>query len=171
MLEKPRDEADARAMLFRLAGREHLVHTAVALEAPGGPGPRAALGTETTSVRFRPVGVETIAKYVATGEPLDKAGAYGIQGFGAALVESVRGCYFNVMGFPVTRVIALLEQLGWRYDFPGRLSRPSTCGDAAGRGNLVIPLTRRYYRHYSLVPKGPAHDSRDSTTLVEAVPR
>jgi septum formation protein len=122
VLEKPRDEADARAMLFRLAGREHLVHTAVALEVPGGSGPRAALGTETTSVRFRPVGIETIAKYVATGEPLDKAGAYGIQGFGAALVESVRGCYFNVMGFPVTRVIALLEQLGWRYDFPGRLS-------------------------------------------------
>ena len=122
VLEKPRDEADARAMLFRLAGREHLVHTALALEAPGAPVPRTARGIETTSVRFRPVTVEAIAEYVATGEPLDKAGAYGIQGFGAALVESVRGCYFNVMGFPVTRVLALLEQLGWRYEFPGRLS-------------------------------------------------
>jgi septum formation protein len=122
VLEKPRDEADARAMLFRLAGREHIVHTAVAIEAPGGRDERnAVLGVESTGVRFRPLGVEEIAAYVATGEPLDKAGAYGIQGYGAALVESVRGCYFNVMGLPVTRVLALFEQLGWRYEFPGRL--------------------------------------------------
>ncbi|HET6361444.1 MAG TPA: Maf family protein [Gemmatimonadota bacterium] len=122
VLGKPRDEHDARAMLFRLAGREHLVHTAVAIDAPGGQEHRAASGIETTSVRFRPLEVDEIAAYVATGEPLDKAGAYGIQGYGAALVESVRGCFFNVMGLPVTRVLALLAGLGWRYEFPGRLA-------------------------------------------------
>jgi septum formation protein len=121
VLEKPRDEPDARAMLFRLAGREHVVHTAAAIEAPGEGGRTAVLGVESTGVRFRPLGVEQIAAYVATGEPLDKAGAYGIQGYGAALVESVRGCYFNVMGLPVIRVLALLDQLGWSYEFPGRL--------------------------------------------------
>jgi septum formation protein len=121
VLEKPRDEPDARAMLFRLAGREHVVYTAAAIEAPGEGRRTAALGVESTAVRFRPLGVEQIAAYVATGEPLDKAGAYGIQGYGAALVESVRGCYFNVMGLPVVRVLALLEQIGWSYEFPGRL--------------------------------------------------
>jgi septum formation protein len=121
VLGKPRDGHDARAMLFRLAGREHLVHTAVAIDAPGGEERRGASAIETTTVRFRPLDVDEIAAYVATGEPLDKAGAYGIQGFGAALVESVRGCFFNVMGLPVTRVLALLEDIGWRYEFPGRL--------------------------------------------------
>jgi septum formation protein len=123
VLGKPRDEHDARAMLFRLAGREHLVHTAVAILAPGAGERREASAIETTTVRFRPLAVDQIAAYVATGEPLDKAGAYGIQGFGAALVESVHGCFFNVMGLPVTRVLALLEGIGWRYEFPGRLVR------------------------------------------------
>ena len=122
VLGKPRDEHDARAMLFRLAGREHLVHTAVAVDGPGGQERAAAAGIETTTVRFRILEVDEIAAYVATGEPLDKAGAYGIQGYGAALVESVRGCFFNVMGLPVTRVLGLLEGLGWRYEFPGRLA-------------------------------------------------
>ena len=122
VLGKPRDEHDARAMLFRLAGREHLVHTAVAIEAPGADERKPAAGIETTTVRFRPLEVDEIAAYVATGEPLDKAGAYGIQGYGSALVESVRGCFFNVMGLPVTRVLALLEEIGWRYEFPGRLA-------------------------------------------------
>ena len=123
VLGKPRDDHDARAMLFRLAGREHLVHTAVVIAAPGAGERREASAVETTTVRFRPLAVDEIAAYVATGEPLDKAGAYGIQGFGAALVESVQGCFFNVMGLPVTRVLALLDGLGWRYEFPGRLVR------------------------------------------------
>jgi septum formation protein len=127
VLGKPRDEHDARAMLFRLAGREHLVHTAVAIEGPRGDEPAGAdraraSGIETTLVRFRPLDVADISAYVATGEPLDKAGAYGIQGFGAGLVESVRGCFFNVMGLPVTRLLTLLEAIGWRYEFPGRLA-------------------------------------------------
>lgn len=119
VLEKPRDEAHAREMLARLAGREHVVHTGTAIAAVGG---RTASGVESTGVRFRALDAAQIEAYVATGEPLDKAGAYGIQGFGAALVESVHGCYFNVMGFPVNRVLALLEQVGWRYTFPGRLA-------------------------------------------------
>ena len=118
VLEKPRDEAHARQMLTRLAGREHVVHTGAAVTAAEG---RTASGVESTGVRFRPLDADQIEAYVATGEPLDKAGAYGIQGFGAALVESVDGCYFNVMGFPVNRVLALLERIGWRYAFPGRL--------------------------------------------------
>jgi septum formation protein len=117
VLEKPRDEAHAREMLSRLAGRGHLVHTGAAVTGEG----RTASGLECTGVRFRPLDADEIEAYVATGEPLDKAGAYGIQGFGAALVESVYGCYFNVMGFPVNRVLALLERVGWRYAFPGRL--------------------------------------------------
>lgn len=122
VLGKPRDEHDARAMLFRLAGRGHLVHTAVAIDGPGREHRATASGMETTAVRFRSLDVDEIAAYVDTGEPLDKAGAYGIQGYGAALVESVQGCFFNVMGLPVTRVLALLEGLGWRYEFPGRLA-------------------------------------------------
>jgi len=122
VLGKPRDEHDARTMLFRLAGRDHLVHTAVAIEGPGSEGRAESSGIETTAVRFRPLEPAEIAAYVATGEPLDKAGAYGIQGYGSALVESVRGCFFNVMGLPVTRVLALLEEIGWRYEFPGRLA-------------------------------------------------
>ncbi|MGH7564011.1 MAG: Maf family protein, partial [Gemmatimonadota bacterium] len=59
--------------------------------------------------------------YVATGEPLDKAGAYGIQAFGATLVEEVRGCYFNVMGLPIGRLLRLLAETGWKYRVPGRL--------------------------------------------------
>ena len=122
VLEKPDDEADARRMLARLAGREHIVHTGAAVEAPGAGGERSvAVGLESTRVRFRPLGADEIDRYVATGEPLDKAGAYGIQGYGAALVESVGGCYFNVMGFPVVRVLALLAETGWRYEFPGLL--------------------------------------------------
>jgi septum formation protein len=131
VLEKPRDESDARAMLARLGGREHAVHTGVVVSCPPGvAGEDRSLvsGVESTAVRFRPLTPAAIAAYVATGEPLDKAGAYGIQGYGAALVESVRGCYFNVMGFPVTRILSLLAELGWRYEFPGRLERDRAPG-------------------------------------------
>ncbi|HET6617744.1 MAG TPA: Maf family protein [Gemmatimonadota bacterium] len=129
VLEKPRDAAHAGEMLTRLAGREHMVHTGVAVQspdgvalAPAGGGRAVVSGVESTAVRFRPLAPAAIEAYVATGEPLDKAGAYGIQGYGAALVESVHGCYFNVMGFPVTRVLSLLDDLGWRYEFPGWLT-------------------------------------------------
>ena len=113
ILGKPRDVADAHGMLRRLSGRSHEVVTAVAV----------ALGARTESavvrvpVRFRPLDDETIAAYVATGEPMDKAGAYGIQGYGATIVEHIEGDYFAVMGLPLGTVVALAARLGVRYRF------------------------------------------------------
>lgn len=94
VLEKPRDEAEARSMLARLSGRRHVVISAVALD-------DRWLGHERTEVEFLPLEAHAIARYVETGEPMDKAGAYGIQGYGALMVRCVRGCYFNVMGLPL----------------------------------------------------------------------
>ena len=116
ILGKPRDEAGAADMLRRLAGRRHTVHTAVAV-ARGG---RVESGVERVDVVFRPLGDADIASYIATGEPMDKAGAYGIQGFGATIVERIEGDYFAVMGLPLGRLVRLMERVGVRYDF-GRL--------------------------------------------------
>lgn len=116
VLEKPLDAADAARMLARLAGRTHTVHTAVAV-ARGG---RIESGVESVEVTFRPLTEDQIAAYVATGEPMDKAGAYGIQGYGAVIVERIHGDYFAVMGLALGRMIGLLERLGVRYRF-GRL--------------------------------------------------
>jgi len=114
-LGKPRDRDEASAMLGRLAGREHLVHTAYSLvDLPGG---RRLAETVTTRVRFYPLGQDEIDAYVATGDPLDKAGAYGIQGRGAALVERIDGDFYTVMGLPLGRVVRSLESLG--YALPG----------------------------------------------------
>lgn len=118
VLEKPVDADDAFAMLDRLAGRDHAVCTGVAVVTPSG---ESVSGVEMTQVEFRDLDGAEIADYVATGEPLDKAGAYGIQGFGAALVRRVNGCYFNVMGLPVARLLDLLEEAGWEYRAPGLL--------------------------------------------------
>lgn len=110
ILEKPVDEADARRLLGRLAGRRHTVVTGLAL--CGGPaGARGLTGHERTEVEFLDLGPQAIAAYVATGEPLDKAGAYGIQGYGALMVRGVAGCYFNVMGLPLARLGAMLRAL------------------------------------------------------------
>ena len=109
ILGKPDSDATALAMLRRLRGRWHLVHTGVALQ-DAGNGRRVA-GVETTAVRFRAWDDDTLQRYVQTGECADKAGAYAIQGYGAMLVDEIRGCYFNVMGFPVQRFLALLGAL------------------------------------------------------------
>ena len=114
ILTKPADAENAVAMLLRLQGREHRVDTGVAVAAPAG-GTRSAV--VSAMVRFRAVGREALESYVATGEPLDKAGAYGIQGYGSVLVEEIRGDYFAVMGLPLARVVRLFEELGYRYDF------------------------------------------------------
>ncbi|MBI4520776.1 MAG: septum formation inhibitor Maf [Gemmatimonadetes bacterium] len=119
ILGKPVDTADAVAMLLQLAGRFHTVVSAVALAGPGG---RTLSAVESTHVRFRAFDAEEAARYVATGEPMDKAGAYGIQGFGAALVAEIRGDYYTVVGLPILRMLELLEAMGWRYAF-GRLVR------------------------------------------------
>jgi septum formation protein len=123
VLGKPADRAAAAAMLLRLQGREHRVQTAVAVADPDGA-VRAAV--ETTRVRFRPFDRAEAAAYAATGEPLDKAGAYGIQGQGATLVEAVDGDFFAVMGLPIVRSLRLLEAAGWRYQFrvPGAGGAP-----------------------------------------------
>ncbi len=116
ILGKPRDEAEAARMLRRLAGRRHMVHTAVAVARDG----RVESGVERVDVAFRPLGDADIAAYIATGEPMDKAGAYGIQGFGATIVERIEGDYFAVMGLPLGRLVRLMERVGVRYEF-GRL--------------------------------------------------
>ncbi|MEK6768834.1 MAG: Maf family protein [Gemmatimonadota bacterium] len=113
ILGKPRDATEAAEMLRRLSGREHAVHTAIAV-AYGG---RIVSGVETTLVSFQPLEEDTIAAYVATGEPLDKAGAYGIQGYGAVLVERIDGDYFTVMGLGLGRLVALLAEVGLEYRF------------------------------------------------------
>jgi septum formation protein len=106
ILGKPRDRADAARMLRLLSGRTHRVVTGVAVCRAGGSGLR--WGRRVTHVRFRRLSREEIAWYVGTGEPLDKAGAYGIQGRAALLVEDVRGSYTNVVGLPMETVRVLL---------------------------------------------------------------
>lgn len=110
ILEKPVDGADAARLLGKLAGRRHTVVTGLAL-AGGRAGPRGTTAHERTEVEFLNLDPEAIAAYVATGEPMDKAGAYGIQGYGALMVRGVTGCYFNVMGLPLARLGAMLRAL------------------------------------------------------------
>jgi septum formation protein len=113
ILGKPADAGEARAMLRRLAGQEHDVFTGVAVAYRGA----LASGVARTLVRFRPLDAPTIAAYVATGEPMDKAGAYGIQGFGAVLVERIEGDYFTVMGLGLGLLVDLLGRVGLAYRF------------------------------------------------------
>ena len=113
VLGKPRDADEAARMLRRLAGRTHTVFTAVAVAR----GAQMLSGVEEVGVTFRPLDDATITSYVATREPMDKAGAYGIQGYGAAIVERIDGDYFAVMGLAIGRMLALLRELGFRYDF------------------------------------------------------
>lgn len=113
LLEKPRDEADALRMLRLLQGNTHEVISAVALVARG----KAEIATDVTRVTFRPADDDYLRAYIATGEPMDKAGAYGIQGYGAALVERIEGDFFGVMGLPLRLVLGLLEKAGHPYRF------------------------------------------------------
>jgi len=113
-LGKPADEDEARAMLRALSGREHTVVTGYAAAAPGGEPLR--IDSAETAVRFDELAERDIEWYVGTGEPMDKAGAYGIQGRAAALVQRVSGSYTNVVGLPLAEALALLAEVGW----PGR---------------------------------------------------
>ena len=110
---KPADAADAVAMLSRLQGRTHEVMTAVAVARDE----RIEHALDVSHVTFRPVDRATLTAYVATGEPLDKAGAYAIQGLGAPLVERVEGDFFGVMGLPLRLALDLLERFGRPYRF------------------------------------------------------
>lgn len=100
ILEKPSNADDARAMLRLLSGREHIVITAICLRHRDG----IIVDHSATQVRFAPLTESEIAHYVASGEPFDKAGAYAIQGLASKFVERVSGCYFNVMGLPLSLV-------------------------------------------------------------------
>jgi septum formation protein len=113
VLGKPADEADARGMVRLLAGRMHVVLTAVCVNR----GARLASGVEAVRVQMRPLTPEEIEAYVATGEPMDKAGAYGIQGYGATIVERIEGDFFAVMGLPLVLLTRLLGTVGVRYAF------------------------------------------------------
>ena len=101
ILGKPHSEKEAADMLRQLSGREHYVYTGVCVIYPNG---EICSFAEETRVEFFPLSEQEIADYVATGDPMDKAGAYGIQGRGALLVKGIKGDYYNVMGLPVGRL-------------------------------------------------------------------
>ena len=105
ILGKPEDAADAARILRLLSGRTHRVITGVALVTAE----RTEVAAEVTAVRFLTLSEAEIADYIATGEPMDKAGAYGIQGHAARWIPRIEGCYFNVMGLPLALVSSLLD--------------------------------------------------------------
>ncbi|HNX28249.1 MAG TPA: Maf family protein [Syntrophomonadaceae bacterium] len=107
ILGKPENEAEARTMLTLLSGRSHKVITAVCLKNHRG---EIEVQSEITAVFFRNLSQEEITGYIATGEPFDKAGGYGIQGKGAVLVDRIEGCYFNVVGLPLGRLYDMLKK-------------------------------------------------------------
>ena len=108
VLGKPADESDAARMLSALSGRTHQVFTGLTVAC----GADVRTVSEETAVTFRPLTAEEIAAYVRTGEPMDKAGAYGIQGLGALFVEGIRGDYCNVMGLPLFLLGRMLSDFG-----------------------------------------------------------
>lgn len=110
-LGKPADTDDAVQMLSRLAGQRHDVMTGVCLMRGG---QRLALEAAITGVWFDPVGREEVVEYVATGDPMDKAGAYAIQGIASRWIARIDGSYSNVVGLPVALVYRLLREAGWR---------------------------------------------------------
>ncbi len=106
ILEKPKDNSDARRMLMALSGRTHTVHSGIAVM----QGHIIGIDAVCTEVFFRPLSAEEIDAYIATGEPMDKAGAYGIQSRGGLFVEGIRGDYFNVVGLPLAATDALMRR-------------------------------------------------------------
>jgi septum formation protein len=106
ILGKPTDTSDARRMLELLSGRTHAVLTGLAVVTRG----KIVRDLEITQVTFNQLNDREIAQYIASGEPLDKAGAYAIQGYAARWIPRIEGCYFNVVGLPIARTIALLAE-------------------------------------------------------------
>jgi nucleoside triphosphate pyrophosphatase len=112
---KPRSSDDARRMLTKLSGRTHAVLTGVCLIRL--PDAERISFVETTLVTFAPLADEDITRYLATGEPHDKAGAYAIQGYAARYIPRIEGCYFNVVGLPLARLQQALTELGWTKEY------------------------------------------------------
>lgn len=110
MLGKPRDEEEAASMLRKLSGRTHQVHTGAAILSREG----RTVFTETVQVTFYPLTESEIKSYIQSKEPADKAGAYGIQGLGAVLVERIEGDYFSIVGLPVAKVVRALKKHGFQ---------------------------------------------------------
>jgi len=109
ILGKPADESDAARMLRALSGRTHQVYTGIAVARDG-----VVRGDfECTDVTFRELSEDLIARYICTGEPMDKAGAYAIQRKGSVLIAGIRGCYFNVVGLPIYKLSRVLEEFGF----------------------------------------------------------
>lgn len=117
ILVKPANGEEARAMLQLLSGKKHEVYTGICVIL-NAPEPRSLSAVEKTEVSFGPLGAEEIESYIASGEPMDKAGAYGIQGSASAFIESIYGDYNNVVGLPLYRLVQLVRRLGYG-DFPG----------------------------------------------------
>ena len=124
ILGKPTNQDEARRMLAALSGRTHTVFTALAVARAG----RVESAVETVSVTFRPLATPEIDAYVDTAEPMDKAGAYGIQGYGATIVERIDGDYFAVMGLSLVRLVELLGRLGVNYRFGPLHETPKLAG-------------------------------------------
>ncbi|HMH86663.1 MAG TPA: Maf family protein [Gemmatimonadaceae bacterium] len=120
VLGKPADPSDAARMLRMLSGREHTVITAVAVSR----GRKLRSAIEEVRVKFRRLRADEIDEYIAMGEPMDKAGAYGIQGYGATIVERIEGDYFAVMGLPLVRLVGLMRDVGVRYQFGNLATSP-----------------------------------------------
>jgi septum formation protein len=114
ILAKPEDAADARRMLSLFNGKTHEVLTALCVI--NVPAAKEALHVEKTRVEFLKMSKEEIESYIQTGEPFDKAGAYGIQGIAGRFATRIDGCYFNVLGLPLSRLWTTLQSLGWKED-------------------------------------------------------
>ena len=112
---KPRSSDDARRMLTKLSGRSHHVLTGVAVVRL--PDAERISFVESTLVEFAPLSDEEITRYLDTGEPYDKAGAYAIQGYAARYIPCIEGCYFNVVGLPLSRLQQALTELGWTENY------------------------------------------------------
>ncbi len=133
VLGKPSSIEEAVAMLLELQGRTHLVSSGVAVCSPDG---EVRSGVETSRVTFRPFDRSVAEAYARTGEPMDKAGAYGIQGFGATLVRRVEGDFYGVVGFPVVLLLDLLRQGGAEYRFGKWIPSTAARSDDAAAGTI-----------------------------------
>jgi septum formation protein len=123
VLEKPDDAEHAHAMLRSMSGRDHVVVTSFCWLECASNKPRSAVRSVDAHVEFRELSDEMISRYIATGEPFDKAGSYGIQLFGSAFVRDIEGSYFAIVGLPVCEVVEELEKLGGITGFPFNDSR------------------------------------------------
>ncbi len=110
ILGKPRDESDAFEMLNKLSGKIHYVYTGIAVFDTATN--KLITDYEKTAVKMKRLSEDEIKRYILTGEPMDKAGAYGIQGLASIFIEKIEGCYFNVVGLPVSKLYSILKQFG-----------------------------------------------------------